>query len=55
MHLKTDCIEKKVCKGIRKQNIEKMKFDMYKDTLFNDKRHMKIYIILHRKNIHYIQ
>lgn len=34
---KTDCIEKKVCKGIRKQNIEKMKFDMYKDTLFNDK------------------
>jgi hypothetical protein len=34
---KTDISEKKVCKGIKYCNIERMRFDMYKDCLLNDK------------------
>lgn len=34
---KTDIKEKKVCKGIRKCNIEKMKYDMYNETLLESK------------------
>jgi hypothetical protein len=34
---KTEMKEKKVCKRIKKQNIEKIRFEMYKDCLFNNK------------------
>jgi hypothetical protein len=34
---KTEMKEKKVCKGIKKQNIEKIRFEMYKECLFNNK------------------
>ena len=32
---RTDVTDKKVCKGIKKANVERMKFDNYKDCLFN--------------------
>ena len=32
---RNDIKEKKVCKGIKRCNIEKMKFEMYKNCLFN--------------------
>lgn len=35
---RNDIKEKKVCKGIKKSNIEKMKFDMYKNCLIKSEQ-----------------
>jgi hypothetical protein len=35
---RTDVKEKKVCKGIKKSNIERIKFDNYKDCLLNQQQ-----------------
>lgn len=40
--LRTDLKEKKVCQRIRKCNIERMKFDMYKNCLFKDEQTKEI-------------
>lgn len=47
---RNDIQEKKVCKGIRRCNIEKMKFNMYKNCLLNDEQtREKVYGIMSKK------
>ena len=48
---RNDIKEKKVCKGIKKSNIEKMKFEMYKNCLVESKQtREKVYSIVSKQH-----
>ena len=48
---RNDIKEKKVCKGIKKSNIEKMKFEMYKNCLVkSEQTREKVYSIVSKQH-----
>jgi len=52
---RNDIQEKEVCKGIKRSNIEKMKFEMYKNCLIkSEQTRDKVYSIISKQHNLYI-